>query len=55
MKELFANADAGLYGLVIFFVFFIAAVAWLFRPGASKKYKSYGEIPLKEDGRNDEK
>lgn len=49
MKELFANADAGLYGLLFFFVFFCAVALWTFRPGAKKHYQDQGKIPLKEN------
>lgn len=53
MKELFANSDAGITGLIIFFIVFCLAVAWLFRPGSKKQYTEYGEIPLREDKKDD--
>lgn len=53
MRDDFANADVGMIGLFIFLGLFIVVVGWLFRPGASKKYKQYGEIPLNEDGNNE--
>lgn len=53
MKELFANADVGTFGLILFFVFFCVVVAWTLRPSAKSKYKEFGEIPLKEDKKND--
>lgn len=49
MKELFANHDAGILGLLIFVAIFAVVVGWIFRPGSSKIYKNYGEIPLKDD------
>lgn len=49
MKEYFASPDAGLYGLLFFFTFFIVMLIWLFRPGNKDRYKSYGDIPLKDD------
>jgi cbb3-type cytochrome oxidase subunit 3 len=52
MKEYFANVDAGIIALLFFFGFFIAMLAWLFRPGSKAKYKEYGNIPLK--GKDDE-
>lgn len=48
MKEIFASADAGLIGLLFFFVFFIAVVVWVFRPGSKKRYDQDAHIPLKE-------
>ena len=53
MKELFANTEAGLWGLFIFLGVFILGVAWVFRPGASKTYKNCAQIPLREDQKND--
>lgn len=49
MKQLFASADAGLIGLIFFFVFFCAVVLWTFRPGAKNKYKKHGQLPLEEN------
>lgn len=49
MKQIVASADAGLIGLLFFFVFFVAITAWTFRPGAKKNYKDHGDIPLKEN------
>lgn len=49
MKEYFANADAGLIGLIFFFVFFVAVTLWTYRPGAKKTYQDHGEIPLQEN------
>jgi len=49
MKELFANADLGLLGLLFFFAFFCAVLLWVMRPGSKAQYKRDSEIPLKED------
>ncbi|MCB1531963.1 MAG: CcoQ/FixQ family Cbb3-type cytochrome c oxidase assembly chaperone [Alphaproteobacteria bacterium] len=48
MKEFFASANAGLIGLLFFFVFFIGVVVWVMRPGSKEKYKEDAQIPLKE-------
>ncbi|HPD83715.1 MAG: cbb3-type cytochrome c oxidase subunit 3 [Alphaproteobacteria bacterium] len=48
MKEIFANTDIGLMGLIFFFLFFCAIAIWTFRPGAKKKYEELGQIPLEE-------
>lgn len=52
MKEIFANGDVGLIGLMFFFAFFILMLVWLFQPGKKEIFAKYGNIPLK-DG-NDE-
>ncbi|MAZ75687.1 MAG: hypothetical protein CMH31_00110 [Micavibrio sp.] len=49
MKQIFASADYGLLGLILFFMFFIFITLWTFRPSAKKKYKDIGNIPLKEN------
>ena len=49
MKELFADANAGMIGLLIFVIFFIGILIWVFRPGSTKHYKDAGQIPLEED------
>lgn len=46
MKEIFANADMGLIGLLFFFVFFCGVTIWTFRPSAKKSYKDVANIPL---------
>lgn len=46
MKEIFANPDIGLFGLLFFFCFFCAAVIWTFRPGAKAEYDRHARIPL---------
>jgi cytochrome c oxidase cbb3-type subunit 4 len=50
MKESFADGWLGLVGLLFFVCFFAAVLVWLFRPGAKKEFKDYGDIPLKDDG-----
>ncbi len=42
-------ANAGLIGLVFFFVFFGVAVLWTFRPSAKKYYEKSALIPLEEN------
>ena len=48
MKQFFASADAGLIGLIFFFVFFCGVALWTYRPGAKKAYQNHADIPLKE-------
>ena len=48
MKALFASADFGLVGLLLFFGLFVGILVWLFRPGAKKKFKQFGDIPLED-------
>lgn len=49
MKEFFASPELGLLGLLIFFTFFLAMLIWLYRPGAQKHYKNFGNIPLEDE------
>ena len=44
----FITAHAGMIGLLFFFLFFISAGLWTFRPGAKKDYQDHANIPLKE-------
>lgn len=37
---------------VIFFVTFIALVAWVYRPGRKRDYQKLGEIPLRTDNKD---
>jgi cbb3-type cytochrome oxidase subunit 3 len=46
----FLTEHATIIGLIFFFGFFCGLIAWVFLPGSSKKFKDYGEIPLKENG-----
>lgn len=41
--------NAGVVGLLFFFVFFVVMVTWLFRPNSKNVYESYGEMPLREN------
>jgi cytochrome c oxidase cbb3-type subunit 4 len=36
-------------GLLFFFTFFMCMLAWVFRPGARKKYEGDAQIPFRED------
>jgi cbb3-type cytochrome oxidase subunit 3 len=38
--------NAPVIGLVFFFVFFAAVLAYLLQPNAKKKLEKYGNIPL---------
>lgn len=49
MKSFFANPDLGIIGLLFFFGFFCAMLAWTFRPGAKKKYQEHANIPFDGD------
>ncbi|MBL4590149.1 MAG: cbb3-type cytochrome c oxidase subunit 3 [Alphaproteobacteria bacterium] len=49
MDFLSQNANAGMIGLLFFFVIFVVFVSWLFRPGAKEEYKQHGEIPLRKE------
>lgn len=49
MKEIFASTEMGLIGLGFFFLFFCAAVLWVYRPGAKNVYIEHGNIPLTEN------
>ena len=53
MKEMFADPDLGLIGLLFFFTFFCAVTLWTFRPGAKNTYKKHGEIPLDDNSQGD--
>ncbi|MCF8495566.1 MAG: cbb3-type cytochrome c oxidase subunit 3 [Alphaproteobacteria bacterium] len=48
----FASHHAGVIGLLFFFIFFVAMIAWLFRPGSKEQYKEDAQIPFKDE--NDE-
>lgn len=53
MKEMFANADIGLFGLLLFFAIFIGVLVWVTQPSFKEKSKQYSHIPLRDD-RNDQ-
>ncbi len=48
MRDTFANADAGMAGLIICLTIFLAVMVWVFRPKSKDKFKKYGEIPFNE-------
>jgi cbb3-type cytochrome oxidase subunit 3 len=48
MKEIFANPDIGLIGLLFFFLFFCGIAIWTFRPSAKKSHQKHAQIPLQE-------
>ena len=41
--------NAGLIGLLFFFMFFTLVGLWTFRPGAKEEYQSHAQIPLQDD------
>lgn len=43
------SSNAGMIGLLFFFVFFIGMALWVFRPGAKSSYDAKARIPLNED------
>ena len=45
----FLSQHAGLIGLIFFVVVFLIMLAFVFRPGSKKIYKSHGNIPFKGD------
>lgn len=45
----FIVKHAGTIGFMIFFLFFLAMVLWVFRPGAKKFYQKDATIPLSGD------
>jgi len=45
----FTSANAGMIGLLFFFIFFSIVGLWTFRPNAKNKYKKHALIPLKEN------
>ena len=53
MKELFANADAGMTGLLFFFILFMGITVWSFLPRNKQTIESYKFIPLREDNNHD--
>ncbi|MGI9482941.1 MAG: cbb3-type cytochrome c oxidase subunit 3 [Hyphomicrobiales bacterium] len=44
-----ARQLADTWGLVFLVVLFVGVVAFVFRPGAGKKYEEAAKIPLKDD------
>ncbi|MDG1287703.1 MAG: cbb3-type cytochrome c oxidase subunit 3 [Rickettsiales bacterium] len=49
MKTVFANADAGIVGLLFFFCVFVGIAIWAFNPKRKTQIESYKNIPLNED------
>lgn len=49
----FLGSNAGVIGLLFFFVFFTATAIWVFRPGSKEGYDAKANIPLKQDGPNE--
>ena len=49
MKELYANAEMGMIGLLFFFTFFVGVAIWAYLPHNKKKIEAYKNIPLSED------
>lgn len=45
----FLSTNAGMIGLLFFFLFFCAVSLWTFRPGSKSQYKKFGQIPLEEN------
>jgi cbb3-type cytochrome oxidase subunit 3 len=45
----FASQQAGILGLLIFFLFFIVMVCWLMTPKAKSDAEKNAKIPFKED------
>jgi cbb3-type cytochrome oxidase subunit 3 len=44
----FISSNAGLIGLIFFFIFFCLVALWTFRPRSKKKYEEHAKIPLEE-------
>lgn len=42
------GVHAGTIGLLFFFVFFVALVGWIYRPGTKLRYQRYAQLPLDE-------
>jgi len=53
MKALFANADAGMIGLLFFFIVFVFIILWALSPKNKKAIEAHKYIPLKEDENHD--
>lgn len=45
----FLREFADSWMLLVLFLFFLAVVVWVFRPGASKEYKDTANIPFRHD------
>lgn len=42
-------SNAGLIGLIFFFVLFLGVAFWVYRPGARQAYQKQAYIPLNEE------
>ena len=49
MKQMFADGDIGLIGLLFFFSVFVGIALWVYHPKRKSKVESYKNIPLNED------
>lgn len=49
MKTIFANADAGLIGLIFFFCIFVGITIWAYSPKRKQQIEAHKNIPLNED------
>lgn len=45
--------NAGVIGLLFFFIFFTLMAVWVYRPGAKQTYARHADIPLKEERQNE--
>lgn len=45
----FISTHAGLIGLLFFFTFFLAVIAFAYRPNSKENFKKYASIPLEEN------
>lgn len=52
MKELFANLEIGMVGLLFFFTFFVVVAVWSYMPRNRKRIEAYKNIPF--EGTSDE-
>lgn len=41
--------NAGVIGLLFFFLFFVGVLIWLYRPGQKQKFEKHSQIPFKEE------
>jgi cbb3-type cytochrome oxidase subunit 3 len=53
MKTIFANADAGMLGLLFFFCVFMGIAIWTLTPKRKETIESHRNIPLNEDEDHD--
>lgn len=53
MKQLFASADFGLFGLLFFFVIFLGVALWTYSPSRKKDIEALKNIPLHDEDHDD--